>query len=384
MRASLLAGVLVLAACDPGDDLGSKKELLCDCVENPHSCCCTTPIVLDLEGDGVKLTSWQDGVGFALRPQVGVERRAWTQAGADDAWLFRDHTGDGVATDGLELFGDMTEQERPAPGESRNGFRALAEYDDGDGVVNANDPAFKELRLWTDANHDGVSTLDEVSDLATHGIVGLSVVYDEPRWPGPHGNLFRYSAKVETTSTSLVAPVAWDVSLTSPTGAERVAARIAAPVPASNEPPPAPEASAAPATTLDECTLSFLKGRPDYFDGQPTGTVQASAMWRILAGTYGASCPNASTTSLRIWQFHLGGWRNTLESSYPGAPDFWTRMPKVCRFRYESTWKGSAMFTFPAPWATMSRPWKDGPEERLTCSNFDTPNDPPPTCEETP
>jgi hypothetical protein len=379
---ALLGGLLLGCA---QEDVERATLPLCDCVANPHACCCTTPIVFDLAGDGVKLTSWKEGVVFDLVPQRGPTWRAWTQAGSDDAWLFRDHTGDGVATDGLELFGDMTEQARPTPGESRNGFRALAEYDDGDGVINAKDSVFGELRLWQDVNHDGVSTIEEVSDLESHGIVELSVVYDEPRYPDPHGNLFRYSAKVETTSASTVAHVAWDVALTSPTRAERVAEGLAEPVPASNEPPPVSEVAAAPApAALAECTLGFLVGRPTHYDMIPTGTVQGSGQWYIMSGSIADSCPGSGTTALQLWQFHLGSWRKIIEGSYPSNSSSVTRIPKVCRFRHESTWKTWGSFSFPTPWVALSQAGRYSAEQRYPCSNFDTENDPPPSCEEIP
>jgi hypothetical protein len=50
-------------------------------------------------------------------------------------------------------------------GSGGQGFAALAAYDSiGDGVIDANDPIYSQLRLWVDGNHDGAV---EAGELAT-------------------------------------------------------------------------------------------------------------------------------------------------------------------------------------------------------------------------
>ena len=123
------------------------------------------PLALDLDGDGLEFTTeGQSDTYFDLDGDGFAERTGWLRA--DDAWLARDVSGNGFIDDISELFG--------APGVS--GFAELAALDsNGDGVIDANDAAFGELRLWQDRNQDGISQADELSTLADHNIVSLDL-----------------------------------------------------------------------------------------------------------------------------------------------------------------------------------------------------------------
>jgi hypothetical protein len=188
--------------------------------------------VLDLAGDGIELTSWQDGVVFDLVPWVGPAHRAWTQADSDDAWLVLDLSHDGKIDNGLEMFGDMTVQPAGAGSKTANGFLALEQYDQGtDGLIDERDSVYQRLQLWQDRNHDGVSQPDELYSLASKGVAGISVEYTEHRKPDGLGNVYRYSAAVTPAPGANVGMTAWDVTLSSPMKAERRAYGIADPVP---------------------------------------------------------------------------------------------------------------------------------------------------------
>jgi hypothetical protein len=177
---------------------------------------CSTPIMIDVDGDGYALTSAQDGVPFDLDSNGAPEQLSWTAAGEDDALLVLDRNGNGRIDDGRELFGNFTAQ---AESSNPNGFLALAELDrianggNEDGVVDANDNAFATLRLWRDANHDGLTAASELSPLGSNGVTRLHLAYKESRRVDEHGNAFRYRAKVDTTRQSDTARWAWDVFL---------------------------------------------------------------------------------------------------------------------------------------------------------------------------
>jgi len=209
-----IGGGIWAAACSSGPSVGSLEQPLCNCdVEDPP-CCCTSPILIDVAGDGFRLTSWADGVEFAPRPGFHPSARAWTEPNRDDAWLVLDRDGDGVINDGSEMFGNTTPQPQPAVGTGRNGFLALAQYDDDrNGVIDEHDAIFSELRLWQDIDHDGVSQPWEVHALPELGVAGISLAYTEAREADQHGNSFRYKAAVYGTPGSPVGMTAWDVWL---------------------------------------------------------------------------------------------------------------------------------------------------------------------------
>jgi hypothetical protein len=90
-----------------------------------------------------------------------------------------DRDGNGVISDGSEMFGNATPQPQPADGTLRNGFLALAQYDDDrNGTIDETDAVFAELRLWQDANHDGLSQPWELHALPYLGVAGISLVPD--------------------------------------------------------------------------------------------------------------------------------------------------------------------------------------------------------------
>lgn len=109
------------------------------------------------------------------------------------AFLAVDHNRNGAIDDGAELFGVGT----LLSGGTRaaNGFVALLERDsNGDGIINAADPIWSSLLLWTDRNHDGRSSPDELTAIAGGAITALELEFHEIGRRDAHGNRFRYQA----------------------------------------------------------------------------------------------------------------------------------------------------------------------------------------------
>jgi hypothetical protein len=64
------------------------------------------PLILDLNGDGIKTTSVSGGVCFDSNADGFAEETGWITPG--DGLLCMDRNGNGIIDDGKELFGNET------------------------------------------------------------------------------------------------------------------------------------------------------------------------------------------------------------------------------------------------------------------------------------
>jgi hypothetical protein len=171
-----------------------------------------------VNGDGFQLTDTAHGVDFDFAGSGAPRHMSWTVGGSDDAWLVLDRNRNGRIDSAREMFGNVTAQPRIAM-EDRNGFLALAAFDkaalggNGDGVINRQDYIFRDLRLWTDANHNGISEPSELHSLDQAGLQTLELNYKESRRRDQYGNEFRYRAKVRDAHGAQIGRWAWDVTL---------------------------------------------------------------------------------------------------------------------------------------------------------------------------
>jgi Ca2+-binding RTX toxin-like protein len=164
------------------------------------------PVVFDLNGAGLELSSVaSSGVG-TVDPNGVVTQLGWV--GPDDGILVTDRAGDGVlnTTQDLSFVQD-------APG-ATNDLQGLASWDtNGDGVLNASDTDWNQLKIWVDKNQDGVAEPGEVETMAQAGIASISL---KGQASGVDPSTTTESYLVATTSFTTsdgITGAAYDVSL---------------------------------------------------------------------------------------------------------------------------------------------------------------------------
>jgi Ca2+-binding RTX toxin-like protein len=137
------------------------------------------PLVLDLNGDGIPLSAQEaSGVSFDIDNDGFAEPVGWVDE--NDGILVRDLNGNGKIDNDNEMFG----------GPSTSGFAQLATLDgnhdgkvdssdnglvdfNGDGVIDSSD-TFDTLKVWVDANQNGLTDPGELKSLSDFNIVSIS------------------------------------------------------------------------------------------------------------------------------------------------------------------------------------------------------------------
>ncbi|MEY3122044.1 MAG: hypothetical protein RI993_869, partial [Pseudomonadota bacterium] len=171
-----------------------------------------TPIVIDLNGDGIKTIARADSQGaFDLFGNGKSVHSGWVSG--EDGLLAIDRNGNGVIDDISELFGGTTQGE---------GFARLAEFDtSGDGWVDTNDADFARLLVWQDKNGDHQTDQGELISLNNAGIASLSTSFSELPFVDAQGNLHleRSEAILQNGQSVDMTDVYFNVSLEDATDA---------------------------------------------------------------------------------------------------------------------------------------------------------------------
>jgi len=128
------------------------------------------PLVLDLDGDGIETISANSGITFDFNDDGLKTGTGWISG--DDGFLVLDRNGNGTIDNGRELFGVDTVKSDGTL--AKDGFDALRDLDsNGDGVFDAYDLLFEQMRVWQDKNQDGISQADELKSLNELGISAI-------------------------------------------------------------------------------------------------------------------------------------------------------------------------------------------------------------------
>jgi len=177
------------------------------------------PILINVGGGDFHLTNAGNGVMFDFFGRGTALQMSWTDGQSNDAWLVLDWNKNGKIDNGTEMFSNVTPERLPT--NSPIGFKALEMFDgrefggNTDGVIDQRDPIFRQLRLWQDVNHNGISEPAELHTLPELGLESISLDYKESRRTDRWGNLFRYRVKVYGTHHSDLGRWAYDVILQS-------------------------------------------------------------------------------------------------------------------------------------------------------------------------
>lgn len=169
----------------------------CKC--SPGGCTNPDPIIIDAGDKGFHLTDVAHGVPFTFVPGQPPIRMAWTDARFGNGFLVLDRNGNGIIDDGTEFFGNLTPQ---PPSATPNGYLALAVFDNpanggnGNGFIDPGDAVYGRLRVWIDANHNGISEPWELHTLTELGIMRIDLKYRYAHYVDRFGNEFRYRATV--------------------------------------------------------------------------------------------------------------------------------------------------------------------------------------------
>ncbi|MDU8925269.1 calcium-binding protein [Pasteurellaceae bacterium LIM206] len=135
----------------------------------------TDPLIIDMNGDGVKTVSRDKGVYFDLDNNDFAERTGWIDG--NDAFLALDRNDNNKIDNGTELFGSYTRLQNGRL--ASNGFEALTEFDsNNDRILDENDEIWSQLKLWQDRNGNGITDDGELTAIAQSDIASIDLSYN--------------------------------------------------------------------------------------------------------------------------------------------------------------------------------------------------------------
>ncbi|MDZ4271901.1 MAG: VCBS domain-containing protein [Erythrobacter sp.] len=137
-------------------------------------------LALDLDGDGVEFVGTDAGVTFDLDGNGIAEATAWV--GANDGILVRDANGNNQVDGAAEIvFGNSTQ----------DALAALSTFDIAGiaGALDPADPVWASLRVWQDANQNGVVDSGELLTLSSLGITSIATSDDNIRFSDANGEV---------------------------------------------------------------------------------------------------------------------------------------------------------------------------------------------------
>jgi Ca2+-binding RTX toxin-like protein len=126
-------------------------------------------IIVDLDGDGLEARQRsKTNARFDMDADGAPDDTGWVSGG--DGLLVIDRDGDGAITHASEIS-FLAEKEN-----AKTAWDGLGVLDaNKDGKINATDARFGDLKVWQDANHNGISDVGELKSLAEVGIKEIAL-----------------------------------------------------------------------------------------------------------------------------------------------------------------------------------------------------------------
>ncbi len=180
-------GGVIVTPCPPAKPCGQPIPTIptggkCNCPPGKTA----SPLIIALDADRINLSAPEAGVKFDIDGDGKLDAISWPLK-ASNAFIVLDRDGNGKIESVHELFGNNTVG--PDGKKAANGFEALAKYDlNKDGVIDAKDVVYSELRLWKDFNRNGVTDAGELFTLTSHKITTVDLVYKNGYEIDRHGN----------------------------------------------------------------------------------------------------------------------------------------------------------------------------------------------------
>ena len=184
------------------------------------------PVVLDLNGDGVKLTSYNTSeVTFDVDNDGKRERTGWVSN--QDGILVEDQNNNGKIDNITETISEYYKLQgsnwtKDADGKySSDGLSALKKLDsNNDGKFNSSDAKWNDLRVWVDTNGDAATDVGELKTLTEAGVKEINLAdITQANKERNEGNII-FSKTNYTTTTGQIKQVAAVDFTTNPIGYE--------------------------------------------------------------------------------------------------------------------------------------------------------------------
>jgi hypothetical protein len=179
-----------------------REAIRCSTTEGGNGTGCGSPLILDMNHDGINTTPLEWPVIFDFEGDGRRVETSWTDPSTEEAFLALDLNGNGVVDSGRELFGNSTLL--PSGEAARQGFEALAVYDDSrfggdeDGRITPRDRIWPLLWLWTDRDHDGISDSGELRPLRSSRVHALHLGFLQTRVFDGNVNWHRFVSSYST------------------------------------------------------------------------------------------------------------------------------------------------------------------------------------------